>query len=329
MPRPSRRQFLGSLAAGAAVAAVGLRGARAAVPATPDPALPAPDGARSRLVTVSNPIVVKGQLVNETYLNRMIEVGLTQFCGEASVRGVWRRLLQPTRQTKVLIKFNRSGADTLGTTQSFVRVLLHSLALADIKADQIMLLDVSPEIQRTAGTVPPIVGYSATPVTVLGKTEYLSAALDWADCLINVPFVKDHYLAGISCAMKNLSHGLIKTPARWHGDRCRECIPHLYNQEAIRGKHRLTICDALRVVYDGGPEARLECTSEYSRVLIGSDVVALDAYAARLIDQIRGAHELKDLAEEHRPASYLTVARELKLGQGDLDRVDVVDVDAS
>jgi uncharacterized Fe-S center protein len=190
-----------------------------------------------------------------------------------------------------------------------------------------MLLDVAPEVHRQFETRTPIPGYSENPVTVLGREEHLAAALDWADCLINVPFIKDHHLAGVTCGMKNLSHGLIKTPARWHGDRCRQSIPHLFNLEPIRSKLKLTICNALRIVYDGGPEARLECTADHSRLLFATDVVALDAYAARLIDQVRGAHDLRDLAEEHRPATYLSVARDLGLGQSDLDRVDVTDIE--
>ncbi|MDD4891861.1 MAG: DUF362 domain-containing protein [Phycisphaerae bacterium] len=323
MSHPTRRQFLGSLAVGAAAISLPRFAS-----ATADGALPAPDGARSRLVSVFNPIVVKGALVNETYLARMLEVGLLHFTGEPSVRNGWRKLLGPKPTPKVLIKFNRSGADAIATTKAMVAVLLDSLRSADIKPDQVMLLDVSPEIQRSSGAAKPILTFEAQPVTVLGKEEHLSAALAWADCLINVPFVKDHYLAGVSCAMKNLSHGLIKTPARWHGDRCRDAIPHLFNLEPIRGKHRVTICNALRIVYDGGPEAKSECMSEYSRLMISSDVVAMDAHAARLIDQVRGAHSLKDLAEERRPPAFLTVARDLKLGRCDLDRLDVVDVDA-
>ena len=343
-PRMSitRRAFLGKLAASAAIGAAGLAATRLvldlpgsalaadAPPPSPPSALPAaPTGVRSRLVSVFNPIVVRGDRVNEKYLAGMLDTGLTRFWGVDKQAEGWRKLLGEAcnPNLKVLIKFNRSGADAIGTTRPMAAVLLSSLGTAGIKPDQVMLMDVSVETHRELETHPPIFGYEAEPVRVLGRDEHLALALAWADCIINVPFVKDHHMVGATCALKNLSHGLIKAPAQWHGERCRDAIGHICNLPQIRGKRKITICNALRIVYDGGPEARIECMVEHSRLFISTDMVAMDAFAARLVDQTRGKQGLKDLAEEHRPCNYLNTARELGLGQSDLDHIDVTELE--
>jgi len=345
MGRISRRQFLGGLLGGAAAAGVaGWIGPAALgqtpptpptpstppTPAPPPPGAPPPQeledlygGPRSRLVTVVNPIVVKGNAVNVKYLRQMLAAALLMHVGCKQERDAWNALIKPDE--KVLIKFNRSGAENLIITDPMLEALLGSMAEAGIGPERIMLLDVSVRQQRLSRTVVPVLGHEDKPVTILGQTEHLVKALAWADCLINVPFVKDHHLAGVTCAMKNLSHGLIKTPARWHNDRCRDAVPHLFALPAIRGKLRLTLCNALRIVVEGGPAVREDFIVNNNRLIVGADPVAIDAFAARLINQERGARGLRDLTESKRPPDFLAVARDLKLGQPDLDRVDILE----
>ncbi len=325
----SRRQFLGALAGGAALGALGAvaRGQTGELPRPGWPGEPNDHARpRSRLLVVGNPVVVKGPRVSEKHLGRMLDAGLTGFTGQASPADAWRSLVRPGE--KVAVKFNRSAAATIATTDAMLKVLLASLVAAEIPPGRTMLLDVTPGQQQAAGTHPPVLGYQDEAITVLERSEHLASALGWADCLINVPFIKDHHLAGVTCAMKNLSHGLIKGPAQWHGDHCRDSIPHLFALPAIRDKLRITICNGLRIVFNGGPGARPENLAEHSRLIFAADPVALDAHAARVIDQARGARGLRDLAEEGRPPYYLTVARDLKLGQCDLDRVDVTEIEA-
>ncbi|MCG3179574.1 MAG: hypothetical protein BIFFINMI_01912 [Phycisphaerae bacterium] len=337
----SRRQFIRRVSGGLAGAAglAPLLGsplwAQAADPPTtqPDGAPPAPaaaaatddllGGPRSRLLAVTNPVAVKGNIVTPKHLSSLLDYALRRYFGVDSEAAAWRTLVKPGQ--KVLLKFNRSGAADLNVTDAMLQAMLESLAKADIAAGRIMLADCNPDQVRDSKTAEPAAGWSAKPVKVLGRDEFYSAALEWCDCLINIPFVKDHHLAGVTCAMKNLSHGLIKHPARWHGDGCREAIPHLFAAEPIRSKLRLNIGNALRIVYDGGPTVSQDRIVNKNQLLVSDDAVAMDAYAARMINQERGAQGLKDLSEDGRAPQYLTVARDLKLGQSDLDHVDIIE----
>lgn len=337
----TRREFLTTLAAGAAASAgvaawpALLRGDGASAGHSARSGKLAPTapsqgeleaGPRSRLLSVINQVTVRGNQVSMKYLSAMFAAGLTRWVGADSEKDAWNAVVKPGE--KVLIKFNRSGAEGLNTTEPMLNLLLDSMEKAGVERKRVMLLDVSADVQRRCNTAPPLLGFSEEPIHVLGRQEHLHQAVEWADCIINVPFVKDHHLAGVTCAMKNLSHGLIKRPARWHGDRCREAIPHLFATPAIRDKVRLHIVNGLRMVVDGGPAARQEHIVPGHRLLFGDDPVAIDAYAARLIDAERGARGLRDLAEDNRPPQYLQVARKLDLGQSDLDRIALTELEA-
>lgn len=319
----TRRQFLAGIAAGAVAAGVlpGARVVRAAPATQPAAALPA----RSRLISVFDQMVFRSGQIHARTVTDMLNEGLTRLTGGLRPRDAWQSIIRPGQ--KIAIKFNRCGAGVIGTTPAMAVALIESLATAGFGPGQIMLLDVSGELVRTTGTRPPIVGFRDAPVDVLGRAEHLAAALDWADCLINVPFVKDHFLAGVTCGLKNLSHGLIKTPARWHGDRCRESIPHLFALPDIRGKLRLTVCNALQIVYDGGPEASIETLAQHNRLLLSFDPVAIDAMAARIIDQVRGLRDLKDLNEAGRHPAYLAIAQQLNLGHCETESIDIHEVE--
>jgi hypothetical protein len=119
---------------------------------------------------------------------------------------------------------------------------------------------------------------------------------------------------------------MIKHPARWHGDRMRQTLPSICGLQEIERKHKLTVVNALKIVVDGGPTVLQENIKEEDRILIGTDMVAIDSLGGRLIDQERGRRGLKDLAEDNRPPTYLNAARDMKMGQPELDRVDLIEI---
>src|SRR5262249_58681526 len=83
---------------------------------------------------------------------------------------------------------------------------------------------------------------------------------------INVPVLKDHRSAGVTLALKNLSHGLNNNVWRTHisgiyrrdgsesgPNQCDTFIPTAASQMAIRQKATLHILDGLLRVYAAGP----------------------------------------------------------------------------
>ena len=80
------------------------------------------------------------------------------------------------------------------------------------------------------------------------------------DKLINLCVLKDHQSAGVTVALKNLSHGLVNNVARSHQNSTLHCtsvfIPAIVDLAPFRQKAVLHIADGVKGVYHGGPAAR-------------------------------------------------------------------------
>lgn len=136
----------------------------------------------------------------------------------------------------------------------------------------------------------------------------LKQVLD-ADVFINVPIAKTHGSARLTLGMKNLM-GIIQDRGSWHrsGD-LHQCIADFVT--AI--KPNLTVIDAVRVLASGGPKGpgRVE---RKDTVIVSTDIVAADAYAATLFG----------LTSSDVP--HIIKAAELGVGVADLKQVKIVKV---
>ena len=112
--------------------------------------------------------------------------------------------------------------------------------------------------------------------------------------LVMLPCLKDHGSAGVTGALKNMSHGLTNNVARSHStpdtNVCNQFIPQVVNHPIIRKKCVLQIMDAIRGVYQGGPfssEQNAHWTWEYNALMVATDPVALDHVEWDIIDAKR------------------------------------------
>ena len=112
--------------------------------------------------------------------------------------------------------------------------------------------------------------------------------------VVLLPVLKDHGSAGITGALKNMSHGLVNNVARSHSSAqanvCNQFIPEVVNHPIIRKKCVLQIMDGIIGVYQGGPFARAEnphWTWENNALLLATDPVAMDRIEWDIIDAKR------------------------------------------
>lgn len=110
--------------------------------------------------------------------------------------------------------------------------------------------------------------------------------------LVLLPVLKDHASAGVTGALKNMSHGLVNNVARSHSSPdtnvCNQFIPEVVSHPILCKKSVLQILDGIRGVYQGGPFGKkLEWTWEYNALLFATDPVAMDRIAWRIIDRKR------------------------------------------
>ena len=138
------------------------------------------------------------------------------------------------------------------------------------------------------------------PVTHTGKIlKNFDFAKDvlYADLFINFPILKHHGGAKLTLGMKNLM-GLIWDRRFFHTSDLHQCIADL---AAFRKPH-LTILDAIRGITANGPIGPGPI-KEYGQIVLGTDQVAIDAYAASLFGM------------KPEDVGYIRLAAEMGLGQ--------------
>ncbi len=276
----------------------------------------------SRVAHVVSERVLPVRIVQPVLLRDCLEHGLCAAMGERDIRDAWYRVLAP--DDVILIKFNQSGAVRIGTTPAMVKELVGSLNRAGWGPDKMMLLEAGTEAGIIRKTRPVDHRWQGKEVAfrTVGKDSFL-AAVEEATAIINVPFLKTHHRATMTCCLKNLSHGLIRHPARFHANGCDPAIGEIAGSQPIRGKARLNIVNALRVVFNGGPEAAEQDTHASGALLIGTDPVACDAVGYGLLNEIRSLHDLGPLVAGAQLPRQLVTAGKLGLGTIDSGQIDV------
>lgn len=159
--------------------------------------------------------------------------------------------------------------------------------------------------------------------------------------IVLLPVLKDHGSAGVTGALKNMSHGLVNNVNRSHStpdtNVCNQFIPQVASHPIIRKKCVLHIMDGIKGVYQGGPgTGRADWTWENNALLFATDPVAMDHVAWRYIDFKRkekglpavaasgrsGLDPLKTEGFDIRQPQHIKLAAHLGLGVFDFESTD-------
>ena len=312
-PDPTRRDFLVQSSAVAVGAVLGTP----VVQAAGDPATrPAPTVARVRTEGI-----VVGRRIHARLLAETLEKSLRLATGKPTGAEAWQSLL--AADDIVGLKFNRSGAAGLGTTLPMADAIIQSLTDAGIPPEQIVPIEVPPAVYEEHAVTRPADGWLQEETPFASGSDHLAAVLEQVTAIINVPFLKSHNIAGLTCCLKNLSHGLVKHPARFHANHCSPYIADIVALPAIRNKLKLNIVNALRTVFDGGPEANADGTAALEMLLVSDDPVAADAVGLAELNQQRQGKGLPPIRQEGGKLAYLQAAAEHGLGCADAHSVNV------
>lgn len=125
--------------------------------------------------------------------------------------------------------------------------------------------------------------------------------------LVLLPVLKDHGSAGVTGALKNMSHGLVNNVARSHSsaetNACNQFIPQVVSHPIIRKKCVLQILDGIRGVFQQGPFGRNpDFVWEYNALFFATDPVALDHVEWTIIDAKRKEKKLPPVASSGKTA---------------------------
>ena len=341
-----RRSFLrqGSLG----VLGAGLAAAGASPPAGAD------DAPKSRLAWVTHAGATDAQGAGHPEVVRqMVDRAVRELTGKDALGEAWRAFVSP--DDVVGIKVTTAGGATLSTQPCVVQAIVAGLVAAGVKENNIIIwerfsrelpkcgytLNDSDEGVRCYGTdkglydpsqkreadawrelLKPYYTSEATPVADR-EAQFSRILTDEITALINVPVMKDHLMAGMTCAMKN-HYGSILTPAILHPNYCDPYIAELNATEPIRGKTRLVVVDGLRSVYRGGPRATAKWLWRPNGILASTDPVAVDATALRLLEAKRQEVGMDPIGDR---ARHVATAARIGLGTNDPGRIEVREVE--
>ncbi len=138
-----------------------------------------------------------------------------------------------------------------------------------------------------------LVGYGEDPRDERTRQSHLGLLVTRrVSKIVLLPVLKDHGSAGVTGALKNMSHGLVNNVNRSHStpdtNVCNHFIPQVVAHPVIRKKCVLHIMDGIKGVYQGGPAAtRPEWTWENNALLLATDPVAMDHVLWKTIDAKR------------------------------------------
>lgn len=321
--RMARRKFLkqAAIAAGTALT-LGAGGALA-------------QDRKSRVVQ-SYDVRAKGDYAyRQALVDEMVSKGITALTGENDPRAAWGSLFKP--DDAVAVKVNCLFGPNASTHPEVTNAVVSGLKSAGVSEDNIIVWDRSDgdltkcgySINRngpgvrcygTGGD------YEPNPTRNRSFNGRLSKILTQrCTALVNVPILKDHSIAGITCAMKN-HYGSFNNPGEHHGNNCDPYLADLNDVPAIRDKTRLIVCDAIRPLAHGGPGLKPQHLWDCGMLLLSTDPVALDYTGWQIIEERRKAVGLPTLAAQNRPAKHIATAASRGLGTNDPERIELVRV---
>jgi len=265
----------------------------------------------------------------------MLQTGLAALASTDSAAEAVRKLLPcGTIGMKTNCLARRNNSTSVALVEAFADLLNE----AGHRDDQIVVwertsreleaagftLNASNGRRRCLGTDANGVGYSQRLYS-FGKVDSLVSRVltDIIDCNVNMPVLKDHSIAGLSGALKNM-YGAIHNPNKFHADNCDPFCAHINNLTPIRLKNLLTVTDAVHVQYDGGPGFVEQYRAWYGGLILSADPVAADRIGLEILTRMRSNHGRPPLGAVGREVRYLKTAESIGLGVADRVKIELV-----
>jgi len=285
--------------------------------------------------------IVKGMTPNISLIKQMMDSGITLFTGTDNQKDAWKSLFH--EDERVGIKINGLGADILVGNYQICWAIVDALKSIGVKENNIIIWDQYQnfflssgfKINRSFKGVRTYTtdggggkealdsgsshreydsGYGAVKVSKILTEE--------VDSLINIGLLKDHGLAGVSIALKNISHGVISHPDNFHDNSCDPFIAAINSIPVIKDKIKLHICNGIVGLYEGGPMPQKRHTWNDNRIILSRDPVALDTIGMNIIEGKRKEKNLRSLFNRPNLPVHIETAAKYGLGVTDLNLIN-------
>ena len=362
----ARREFLGRALAGGALAATYSSQPLAAKPAGN---LGIPGPFPGRVAAVYHPGSVSQRKYNREAVRAMLNRGMMELTGAPSPQDAWRVFFEPG--DVVGLKLNPVGRPFVMSAPEVVQEIVEGLKSAGVKPSNVIAYDrykrefesagfdkwLPEGVRWTWGTDAPhplqldmemydetqyvempLCLPAADPKNPHHRRSYLAKFITKdVNKMVNLCLVKHHQSAGVTLALKNLSHGLVNNVSRSHSsstlNTCGTFIPNIVDHPIIRQKVVLNILDGVLGAYHGGPGRKVEkYVWEHRTMYFATDPVALDKTGWRVIDAKRAEVGMKSIAEGkpdpdstflNMQVEHIEIAGTLGLGEYEDKKIDV------
>jgi uncharacterized protein (DUF362 family) len=333
----SRREFLKGAATGAAI--LGAESSLGLARALDQQA----EASKSKVVIARDSALhgLDGKL-DEKRVSELLDRAIATYTGRKRPVDAWKHIvLEGGAKDRVIgLKTNGLGGKGISTHAVLVFAIAERLQAAGVKPGNILIWDrfandleacgltISTDPNRVRCFGSDVSGYENV-VEQWGSSQARFSRILTRECamVINLPILKDHSMAGVTFAMKNM-YGVVERPQDLHGGGCNPGVADLNAFPVIRQKIKLTIGDAMTSVYEGGPLFRPEHLWQPNALIVGEDRVAIDQIAWGILEKKRAEVGLKTLEAAGRPPRYIATAADATHGLGinDLQRIKLVEV---
>ena len=336
----SRRDFLKDAAVGAVLLGSSAAAEKLALAATLD--THAANGKSKVVVARDASLHGTGAQPDEQKVLDLLDKAMATYTGRDKPLEAWKKIVPAdVLAGKVIgLKVNGLGSKGIATHTALTLAVAERLQQAGVKPGNILVWDqhanfleacgfsINNDPSRIRSNTSDAAGFddeeSSWGVARVRITKILSRE---CDMVINLPILKDHRMAGVTFAMKNM-YGVVDKPFTLHDNNCNPGVADLNCIPVIRDKVRFTIGDAISSVYDGGPGFHPERLWYPNALVVGQDRVALDYTAWQMLAGKRAEAGMPTFEADGRAPHYIATAADdaHRLGTCDPQRIHLLQV---
>lgn len=240
------------------------------------------------VIVRSKDVLDKDGNVAKPVLEKMLDKGMAELSGKKSVPDAWKQYFKPE--------------DAVGIKMSKMITVTHT-ELTDAMTQRLNAIDVKNVTTWDRDAK---------------KPEEFTA-------LLNTPGMKSHWLSGVGVAIKNYA-GCHPKPSQYHADSCAD-LAEMWEYPTLKGKTRLIVIDALKVLYNGGPQVDPRYMWDYKGLIFGTDPVAVDTVCLNIIQKKRNEVQPPQWIISPPPKHIEVADKKYKLGTSDLSKIKIVELE--
>jgi hypothetical protein len=289
-----------------------------------------------RIVQVTDASALKGRWkVDKEVVQKMVDKALMALTGESTPVGAMKRFVKA--DDVIGVHPNCLGSPNMSVSVSVTNRIIDLVKEAGIAPEKIFVYDQYGSRMRRGGyqigkrkdgvTIGfhGSLGLAGAPTKIegIGETK-LAKILDQVTGIIDIVLPKDHDLAGVTGALKNMAFGHIEYVPKFHRI-IHKAIPSIYALPQIKDKARLHVVDALKVLYHRGPQDNEQYKEPYNSIMATTDPVTCDMAILKIVDEYRKKKRLPVVAEiisgQRKSSAHITNAAAMGLGVADYDKI--------